>query len=548
MHKTSRLPNQITVARYVRVSTTEQADKKTYETQISALDTHCDNNHYQVYDTYLDDGVSGVAPFSKRSAGARLLRDARQGLFDLVLVYKLDRLGRSVVLVYEVVDELMSLGVEFAATSQPFDTTTTFGRAVFGLLAIFAELERDMIKERTHGGKLRVAEEGKWPGGPLPFGYATDAESRLVPNEIILPCGHSEAGIIRLIYECVIELRLSLQGICDYLTARAIPSPAYCRTLRQSKKKPSPHWRSSTVAKLIASPIYRGEHHYGHVVRTVPSLISEPQWRLAQEIIEKRRKFCGRGGSIPFLLRNLIHCGNCGRKYHGATYRYGRKLEEGRWFYRCSGLSHSKQLGCNCKNPDIDGPSLEEGIWRELVRMAVHRQETLEEIARKQQVARGAAADRLRDLDQVRHEISRKEDERRRINSAFRKGSLTEEEFEEQKAEMAAEESTLLEQLVAAEYAWQRAQDSEDEMVRAASALDLIAEIATRTPSFQEKRAIIEAAVLSVTVIRSETGKALANTRILPLLQPDVSGSPAHWYRRPCFIAHWWLDREIRTA
>src|SRR5437899_9553181 len=151
------------VARYVRVSTTEQADRKTYETQIAELDRHCEFHGHRVYDTYIDDGVSGVMNLEDRPEGARMMREARTGKFDMVLCYKIDRLGRSVLLVYTEVDKLMKMGVEFATTSQPIDTSNNVGRAVFGLLAVFAEPERGMIQERTHGGKLRVAEEGKWP-------------------------------------------------------------------------------------------------------------------------------------------------------------------------------------------------------------------------------------------------------------------------------------------------------------------------------------------------------------------------------------------------
>jgi site-specific DNA recombinase len=111
------------VARYVRVSTTEQADRKTYETQIVDLDRYCEFHGHGVYDTYIDDGVSGVMDLEDRPEGARMMRDARDGKFDMVLCYKIDRLGRSVLLVYTEVDKLIKMGVEFATTSQPINTS-----------------------------------------------------------------------------------------------------------------------------------------------------------------------------------------------------------------------------------------------------------------------------------------------------------------------------------------------------------------------------------------------------------------------------------------
>src|SRR5919107_5150135 len=103
----------------------------------------------EVADIYKDDGISGTIPLHERPEGRRLLHDAKEGRFKTVLVYRLDRLGRSLLVIVDAHDRLQELGVSLRSGTEPIDTSTPSGRLIFQMLASFAEYERETIRERT---------------------------------------------------------------------------------------------------------------------------------------------------------------------------------------------------------------------------------------------------------------------------------------------------------------------------------------------------------------------------------------------------------------
>ena len=148
---------------YVRVSTLEQANEGySIKEQESRLRAYAESKDYQVVKVYTDAGQTG----------ANLNRPAMQEMIknitsvDLVLVYKLDRLSRSQKdTLYLIEDVFLKNGVDFASLNESFDTSTPFGRAMIGILSVFAQLEREQIKERTHTGRIGRAKEGYYHGG-----------------------------------------------------------------------------------------------------------------------------------------------------------------------------------------------------------------------------------------------------------------------------------------------------------------------------------------------------------------------------------------------
>src|SRR5439155_604499 len=120
---------------YLRVSSDEQRERQTIETQRDFAARYCDLHGIPVHDTYADDGVSGTIPFAQRPDGARLLDDARAGLFDTLLVYKQDRLSRAARITLNAVAELEGLGIQIKSMTEPFDTSTPAGRFIPTMLA-----------------------------------------------------------------------------------------------------------------------------------------------------------------------------------------------------------------------------------------------------------------------------------------------------------------------------------------------------------------------------------------------------------------------------
>lgn len=154
-----------------------------------------------VYDYYLDDGVTGTLPLQKRPEGKRLLEDAKAGKFNLVLFFKLDRLGRSVRVILNAVYDLMELNVDVRSMTEAFDTTTPSGRFTLNTFAGIAELERDTILTRMRMGTIRHAKLGKWLGGPVPYGYTLGNGYLEISHTKIPGLAYSEADIVKLIFE-----------------------------------------------------------------------------------------------------------------------------------------------------------------------------------------------------------------------------------------------------------------------------------------------------------------------------------------------------------
>lgn len=149
------------VAIYVRVSTLDQ----TTLNQELELQSYCQRNNYEIYKTYKDEGVSGSK--TSRPQLDLMLQNMRNKQFDAIIVWKFDRLGRSTAHLLQVLDEMKNKGVRLIATSQNIDTDTPMGKFFFTILGGFAEMEREIIKERIHLGLERRKKEGKSLGRPV---------------------------------------------------------------------------------------------------------------------------------------------------------------------------------------------------------------------------------------------------------------------------------------------------------------------------------------------------------------------------------------------
>jgi site-specific DNA recombinase len=118
-------------ALYLRVSSEEQRDRETIEIQDEFLEEYCRLYSLEIADVYADDGISGTIPLHERPEGRRLLQNAREGDYQMVLVYRLDRLGRSLLVIVDAHDRLQEAGVPLRSATEPIDTSTPSGRLIF---------------------------------------------------------------------------------------------------------------------------------------------------------------------------------------------------------------------------------------------------------------------------------------------------------------------------------------------------------------------------------------------------------------------------------
>lgn len=285
------------VALYVRVSTTSQMEEGySIEEQKAKLESYCDIKDWHIYKVYTDGGFSGST--TERPALEQLIKDAQSKLFDTVLVYKLDRLSRSQKdTLYLIEDIFLKNNIEFVSLLENFDTSTPFGRAVIGLLSVFAQLEREQIKERMQLGKLGRAKSGKsmmW--AKTSYGYNYDKETgSMTVNEY-------EALAVKEIFTSYLA-GMSITKLRDKINEEYPKQPA---------------WSYRTIRGILANPVYCGLNQYkGQTFQgTHKPIISLVDFEQTQRELAKRQQTAKelsnpRPFQAKYMLSGLVQCGYC---------------------------------------------------------------------------------------------------------------------------------------------------------------------------------------------------------------------------------------------
>src|SRR5271154_1724216 len=199
-----------------------------------------------VQTAYDDGGLSGGN--MERPALQRLLEDIRHGLIDVVVVYKVDRLTRSLADFARMVEVFDAQGVSFVAVTQQFNTTTSMGRLTLNVLLSFAQFEREVTGERIRDKIAASKKKGIWMGGMVPLGYEVH-ERRLVVNE-------AEAARVREIFGRYLELG-SVRLLMEEMNRRGIRSKV--RVARNGKTSGGNSFFRGALYVLLSNPIYIGE-------------------------------------------------------------------------------------------------------------------------------------------------------------------------------------------------------------------------------------------------------------------------------------------------
>ncbi len=366
----------LTVALYVRVSTDRQAEEGySIEVQKERLEAYTKTLDGTVsFETYIDDGFSGAS--LERPAMQRLVMDAQEGKLTHVCVYKLDRLSRSQKDTLHLIEDVfLPNNIAFISIQESFNTATAFGRAVVGILSVFAQLERENIYERTRSGMQKRVEAGFWPGGGgVPFGYDYDIENGiLVPNQ--------DAETVRKIYELYLE-GYSLQSIANMLG------------LKYEKLAAQIMARKTNIGIIEYNGVeYKGRHK--------PIVSTEVFERAtALRALRSQRRLAP---TTAHLLTGLVYCGVCGAKM-----RYQKWGNAG-----CKLICYSQQSSKpylihdpNCQNETVWAEDVEKAVIADLFSMTARQVEgeaqgvslSVEETLKRKKAAQETKLGRLYEL------------------------------------------------------------------------------------------------------------------------------------------------------
>lgn len=285
------------VAIYARVSTTNQAEEGySIDGQIDSLEKYCEAMGWDVYNKYIDAGFSGGS--LNRPEMTNLINDVKNGLFDTVLVYKLDRLSRNVRdTLYLIKDVFNTNKIDFVSIQENIDTSSAMGTLFLTLLSAIAEFEREQIKERMQLGKLGRAKSGKsmqWAKTSYGYDYIKETGT--------LSVNPYQALIVRKMFEWYLS-GMSITKLRDTLNEQ----------YGQDKE-----WSYRTVRVILSNPVYCGYNQFkGQIFPgTHEPIISEEDFNKTQEEIKTRQRtaaerFNPRPFQAKYMLSGIAQCGYC---------------------------------------------------------------------------------------------------------------------------------------------------------------------------------------------------------------------------------------------
>ena len=351
------------LALLLRVSSEEQRDREPIEIQREFLQEYCRLYGLEVVQIYADDGVSGTIPLHERPEGRRLLEDAKEGKFSTLLLYRLDRLGRSLLVIVDAHDRLQAFGVALKSATEPIDTSNPSGRLIFQMLASFAEYERETIRERTRAGLHRAFRGGRHFGA-VPYGYRADDQGRLQ----VVP---EEAKIVREIVSNVAE-GSTLYAEAKRLNDLGVPTPGW-RYGSRAKRVGSKLWSVMTVSNIVRQSAYSGVHKVKanggkHIIeQPVPPILDEPGLQeRAETTLRQNKRYPNRKNDRDYLLSGLIRCTHCGGAVAGhPTGSRGKKYH----YYVCrAGRTKALNNGVPHETSYVNAAWLEDLVWADVRR------------------------------------------------------------------------------------------------------------------------------------------------------------------------------------
>lgn len=333
----------IKTAVYLRVSTEDQAKEGfSIAAQKEKLTKYVEVNDWELYDYFIDDGISGKN-IKDRPELTRLIELVKKKEINNVLVYKLDRLTRSVKDLINLIELFEQYDCSFSSVTEKLDTSNAVGRMFIKIIGIFAEFERENLAERVSFGYEEKTRQGNYTNTNGVYGYDyIVGKGDLIINE-------EEAELVKQTYE-------------DYLSGKAMISIAKDYNLRKVPTKRGGDWSQSTIQSILTNETYLGKVRYGvnkkiknkaFVVESDHEpIIDEYTFKKVQNMIKKRKHFnVKKFPSENAYFGLVLKCSHCGARFHAKQQSHNGKLYI--TYYcnnkqtarcECGGISHTKVL------------------------------------------------------------------------------------------------------------------------------------------------------------------------------------------------------------
>jgi len=428
-----------------------------------------DGNQLNEKNIYSDIGLSGGT--DKRPGLQKLLEDAEAKEFNFVYVYRIDRFFRSLPLLIKTVNKLKSLEIGFKSATEPFDTTTPTGRAMFHMAGTFAEWQREIGLEARNEGMIKAMREGKWLGGVPPYGYGFDKETQK------LKIDKEEVKIVKMLYEWLVDEKMSEYKIQQKINAMKVPTK-FDRIGRKKKTGSKFWWNRRTIARILRNPVYTGTYHYrkykylgrvkgSHNLRPKkewikvenPSLriISKDVFKKAEQQLKKNKKFSPRNTKQLYTLQHKIVCGFDGYRYQCATRHYLNKDGSHRKtkYYFCTG-NRSYFTPKKCSAPTISESRILPAVWEKLKEILVSPEKIIPEIEKYSHQKKETDQIQIK-LDNIKIALSSLKVKRERCAELYTEGSIDKSFYDkkikacEKEAEELNKEQEKLSQLILTE-------------------------------------------------------------------------------------------------
>ena len=354
------VPAVVRCAIYTRKSTDEGLEQSfnTLDAQREAAEAFVNSQRHEgwvpLQQKYDDGGYTGAN--MDRPALKRLLADVESGLVNCVVVYKVDRLTRSLLDFSRIIEVLDKKGVTFVSVTQQFNTTNSLGRLTLHILLSFAQFEREMISERTRDKMSAARRKGKWVGGNPVLGYDVAPQGGAI---VINP---AEAQRVREIFGLYLELG-SLIPVVEELDRRGWRMKAW--TTREGRPAGGKPIAKNNLYNMLTNLIYTGKVRYGGTVYEGEHerIIDDDTWNRLQSTLSRNGRRGGRniGNKHGALLKGLVRCASCDC---GMIHTYVNKETRLYRYYVC--VTAHQRGWSQCETRSVSAPALEGAVLDQL--------------------------------------------------------------------------------------------------------------------------------------------------------------------------------------